>query len=305
MEHIIIEGPTVVTAGYTKGLEWDGGVGGGSGSSTSLHAIGVYSKGHDYGYWLNGLSYSSLMSCSCDNCTLEAYHCEGSNLSFIGCGLESLTMATGSSGAWFLTNGYYQFQNCSAALITVTSTGNPSVIWCVGSNATFENCKFQDYSTPASAKNYQFQNSKIQITDSLFPTNGSGGTLPSNVTAQNDGEINYYNINTATLELVSKTSKEGIELYNATEPTTSVTDGIRLFSVDIASSAELRVRDEAGNTTTLSPHNFTLIPNGPSEDMAFSYYSERDGTKINVDMLKALRVLEQLSGEQLVYIEQE
>jgi hypothetical protein len=41
--------------------------------------------------------------------------------------------------------------------------------------------------------------------------------------------------------------------------------------------------------------------------MAWSYYSENAQTqqKINVDMLKALRVLEELSGEKLVYITDE
>ena len=74
-----------------------------------------------------------------------------------------------------------------------------------------------------------------------------------------------------------------------------------MYAEDVSSSSELKVRDEAGNITTLSPHNFDLIPQGPSEDMAWSYYSERDGKQINVDMLKAIRVLEKLSGEQLVF----
>ena len=46
------------------------------------------------------------------------------------------------------------------------------------------------------------------------------------------------------------------------------------------------MRDEAGNVTTLSPHNFSMIPEGPSEDMAWAYYSEKNGKRINVDMLK-------------------
>jgi hypothetical protein len=90
-------------------------------------------------------------------------------------------------------------------------------------------------------------------------------------------------------------------LFNGTVPTGSVTDGCVLYTEDVSSSSELKVRDEAGNITTLSPHNFDLIPEGPSEDMAWSYYSERDGKRINVDMLKAIRLLEKLSGEQLVY----
>jgi hypothetical protein len=74
-----------------------------------------------------------------------------------------------------------------------------------------------------------------------------------------------------------------------------------LYTEDVSSSSELKVRDEAGNVTTLSPHNFSLISEGPSEDMAWSYYSERDGKRINIDMLKAIRVLEKLSGEKLVH----
>ena len=98
------------------------------------------------------------------------------------------------------------------------------------------------------------------------------------------------------------TSSAGnIVLYNGTAPAGNATNGIVLYAEDVSSSSELKVRDEAGNVTTLSPHNFELIPEGPSEDMAWSYFSERDGKRINVDMLKAIRVLEKLSGEQLVF----
>jgi hypothetical protein len=90
-------------------------------------------------------------------------------------------------------------------------------------------------------------------------------------------------------------------LYNGTAPTGNATNGVILYAEDVSASSELKVRDEAGNVTTLSPHNFDLIPEGPSEDMAWSYYSERDGKRINVDMLKAIRLLEQISGEKLVH----
>jgi hypothetical protein len=93
-------------------------------------------------------------------------------------------------------------------------------------------------------------------------------------------------------------------ITNGGTPGASLTSGVLLFAEDVSSSSELKVRDEAGNVTTLSPHNFDLIPAGASEDLAWSYYSQRDGKTINVDMLKALRVLEQISGEKLVYIEE-
>ena len=94
---------------------------------------------------------------------------------------------------------------------------------------------------------------------------------------------------------------KSLAIFNGTAPTGSVANGVVLYAEDVSSSSELKVRDEAGNVTTLSPHNFDLIPEGPSEDMAWSYYSEKDGKRINVDMLKAVRLLEQLTGEQLVF----
>jgi len=73
---------------------------------------------------------------------------------------------------------------------------------------------------------------------------------------------------------------------------------------------ELKVLDELGNTTTISPHNFELIPDGASEDMAFAYHSTRhtpEGKlkKVNVDMMKLARLVEELTGEKLVYIDEQ
>ena len=90
----------------------------------------------------------------------------------------------------------------------------------------------------------------------------------------------------------------------ASVPTDGPTDGIYLFAEDVSTSSELKVVDEAANVTTLSPHNFSVC-GGPSEDMAWAYYSENKGKKINVDMLKLARLVEDLSGEKLVYTEEE
>ena len=75
-----------------------------------------------------------------------------------------------------------------------------------------------------------------------------------------------------------------------------------LYSED-ETSAELKVRDEADNITILSPHNFSLTHK--SEPMAWSFFSENEsiGYKINVDMLKAIRKIEELTGEKLVYLQ--
>ncbi|MFQ5639525.1 MAG: right-handed parallel beta-helix repeat-containing protein [bacterium] len=91
-------------------------------------------------------------------------------------------------------------------------------------------------------------------------------------------------------------------LQNGTAPTSSPVDKVQIYSEDVAASAELKVRDEAGNVTTLSPHNFSEIPEGKSEPMAWAFHSKNKNGAINVDMLKLARLVEKLSGEKLVYI---
>lgn len=92
-----------------------------------------------------------------------------------------------------------------------------------------------------------------------------------------------------------------ITIPNGTAPSASVANSILLYSEDVAASAELKVRDEAGNITVLSPHNFSKIPKGRSEEMAWAYYSEREDKYINVDMLKVIRVIEEKFGIELVH----
>ena len=97
-----------------------------------------------------------------------------------------------------------------------------------------------------------------------------------------------------------------LAIANGTVPTTSPANSVQLYSEDVAASAELKVRDEATNITTLSPHNFSLIGK-PSEPGAFSHYSEYTNPEtgereaINIDMVKLARLVEQLTGEKLVY----
>lgn len=88
----------------------------------------------------------------------------------------------------------------------------------------------------------------------------------------------------------------GIAINNGTAPTASIVDGVALYAEDVSASSELRVRDEAGNVTTLSPHNRSLL--GPAQSpLAWTYYSERPdlGLAINVDMYEAVRAIEALA----------
>lgn len=71
-----------------------------------------------------------------------------------------------------------------------------------------------------------------------------------------------------------------------------------LFSL----GGELRAIDAANNVTVISPHNFSLTK--PSHPMAWSFYSKNEnlGQQINVDMMKAIQTIENISGEKLLHL---
>ena len=91
-------------------------------------------------------------------------------------------------------------------------------------------------------------------------------------------------------------------LQNGTAPASSPSNGVQLYAQDVSTS-ELRVRDEAGNVTTLSPHNFDLLGER-SDPMAWSYYAKNVfvGKELSVDMMKVIRALEKLTGETYIKV---
>jgi len=91
-----------------------------------------------------------------------------------------------------------------------------------------------------------------------------------------------------------------LAIPNGTVPSTSPADSIQLYAVDVSSSSELKVRDEAGNITALGPHVFKLFKK--PHPLAWSYYSERGNYIINVDMFGFVKAVEELSGEKLIYL---
>ena len=118
-------------------------------------------------------------------------------------------------------------------------------------------------------------------TNGVVYSDGGGGSLTSNLVHVDSN--NLY-------------------LYNTAAAPTPAGSRVALYAEPVGATSELKVIDEAGNRTVLSPHNFSLIPEGASEPLAWSYYSEQGDRAINVDMLKMARLLEQLTGEKIVYI---
>jgi len=81
----------------------------------------------------------------------------------------------------------------------------------------------------------------------------------------------------------------------ASDPS-GVTNRASIYSKDVSSSAELFVRDEAGNVTQISPHN---------TEGEWIYYSEnvKTGKRFKVNMEKMIRKLEQITGEDFIEID--
>jgi hypothetical protein len=265
---------------------------GGGGDSTDAERMRITSSGNV------GIGTSSPASGAA---VARVMHIEGTTAGFRAVGTSgsvALEMYTGSAAAFLdtTTNHPFVFRTNNVERLRITSSGN------VGIGTSSPNSKLTVYG----GETQWGDTSGLGILSYTggAPIVGSVGAIPllfytnSAERARIDASGNFLIGGTTA----GTASAGNLVLVNGTAPTGNVTNGITLYAEDVSASSELKVRDEAGNVTTLSPHNFELIPEGPSEDMAWSYYSERDGKRINVDMLKAIRLLEQITGEKLVHM---
>ena len=93
-----------------------------------------------------------------------------------------------------------------------------------------------------------------------------------------------------------------LAIKNGTPPSTSPADGVQVFAADVSSSSELRVRDEAGNVTTLSPHNPQMVDvAGRISDFVHKEFNPAKGVEIELDMFGALAALEALTESTFIY----
>jgi hypothetical protein len=69
-----------------------------------------------------------------------------------------------------------------------------------------------------------------------------------------------------------------------------------------SNNGELNAIDQSGNITVISPHHFSLTK--ASEEMAWSYYSKNEtlGKQVNVDLMLLARMVERITGDQLIYM---
>ena len=84
-----------------------------------------------------------------------------------------------------------------------------------------------------------------------------------------------------------------IQLYRQSSAPSGVADAAHIYALDDSASAEVYVKDEAGNATKISPHN---------EKGEWEYYSKnsKTGKTVRVNMEKMIRKLEEFTGESFI-----
>ena len=147
---------------------------------------------------------------------------------------------------------------------------------------------------------------QLEVTASL---SGSTVTVQAASTSGSSTTVNGYRVHmlrgsagasTADTVLVSteqtisgaKTFSSPIALTVGSDPS-SVANNAHIYAKDEASSAEVFVRDEAGNVTKISPHN---------EDGEWEYYSRntKTGKTVRVNMEEMIRDIEKLTGKSYI-----
>lgn len=91
----------------------------------------------------------------------------------------------------------------------------------------------------------------------LDPTNGSEDTawdFYNRVAGTNTLVMRTGNGGNVEIGAAGSSGKYVLSIANGTAPSSSPANAVQLYAEDVAASSELKVRDEAGNITTLSPH---------------------------------------------------
>ena len=130
-------------------------------------------------------------------------------------------------------------------------------------------------------------------------SNAEGGGV--NLYGDGDSGSNAHGVSlfTGGVETVRVTKDKAMFFAETTLVPTAISNKAALYCYN----DELRALDGFGNHTVISPHRFELME--PSENMAWSFYSKNElqNRVINVDMLKLSRLVESISGQKLVHMQ--
>jgi hypothetical protein len=183
------------------------------------------------------------------------------------------------------TSGYY-----AAGEAYVVSDGTDAYV-AVGPNLSSNDAFSVEYSATLSGNTVNFKAS-ASIDSATKITAYRIGLLETQATGDFSQTVT---LDTAQNITGNKTFDSAISLSVTNDPT-GATNKAHIYAKDESSSAEVFVRDEAGNVTKISPHN---------EAGEWEYYSRntKTGKVVRVNMEEMIRDLEQLTGK--TYIKNE
>lgn len=200
-------------------------------------------------------------------------------------GTATFTSSSNGTGAIIINNTLPRYG------LKESDAGTDEKIWTIESNAGNLSITTRSDASVFGEYALQFGRSGTAVSSTEFP----------------NGQVSITDTGAAGLLIGTSTAPASLAagqvIAGSTAPTANVTNGISLWAEDVSGSHELRVRDEAGNVSTLSPHNFTAFEPDDQDWLPWSVYSENPhtGRAINVDMAKAIRLLEQITGETLIH----
>ena len=246
------------------------------------------------------------------------------NYNRIGVATHDMFFVTNNSERMRIDSSGRLVVGATAAVATTGGTGASQVLGTGNSDTIFTLGRFSNNTSPAAINFVKSRNGTIGSNTIVQ----DGDTLGSIVWAADDGSdfVSHAAKIDARIDGTpgANDTPGRLSFYTTADGSDSAVERVRIDAAgnmrfsDNASNpsassnmafifndgGEMKVLDELGNTTTISPHNFELIPEGASEDMAWSHHSVKGNKTVNVDMMKLARLVEQLTGEKLVYTEE-
>ena len=198
--------------------------------------------------------------------------------------IDSFT-SDSATGAFYVVTGYNSAEGAaSISEVTVVTDGTNSYVSAgptVSTKGTDQlqfTASFNGTSTILNASS----SSGGSTTVSAYRVDllrAAGGEVAENVTVTGNQTLSGI-----------KTFSKPIPLTVSASDPASVSNSAHIYAKDESSSAEIFVRDEAGNVTKISPHN---------AEGEWEYYSRntRTGKTVRINMEQMIRDLEQLTGK--------
>ena len=276
-----------------------------SNASTLENAIGSYNKIELAGSG-NQSSTLTVNSAFGEKIQLTANQDSGDTANIgTNYGLHYASPANFGSGTLNVTNEYGLYIDMSSSTATnndaIRITGNPDH----GVYFTGTSSNSYGFRTDSNAPNnriggIQFQFNRAKFSSASTPSTVSTlSWLYSRSTGPSGSQELYVKTGDGIETLVAPHNASSqweftapVALVASSDPSTE-TDTAHIYAKDDAASAEVYVRDEAGNVTKISPHN---------AQGEWEYYSvnKNTGKTVRVNMEKMIRKLEEITGETFI-----